>query len=197
MYKNKLQESQSVIGQAINIIHGALLAKNEREAQHSRRVAQLCKEIAIAMQLPEAKVREMETIGLMHDIGKIAIRSKIIEKPGSLSKDEREDIKRHPEVGYRILSTSNDTADIALYVLTHHERYDGTGYPSGIKGEKIPLQARILAVADAYDAMTSARAYRGPLPRQVVLEELRNNAGTQFDPEIVKVFIEKVLGEEV
>lgn len=193
MYKNKLRESQSVIGQAIRVIHGTLLENNSREAQHSRRVADICKEISLAMGFSEAAVSEMETIGLMHDIGKIAIKETILNKATDLTASERSEINRHPEIGYRVLSSSNDTADIARHVLAHHERYDGKGYPSGKKGKEIPEQSRILAVADAFDAMTTERTYRAPLSKNEVIEELRKNAGTQFDPLLVQLFIEKVL----
>ena len=195
MYKNKLHESQSMVGSAIKVIHGTLLEKNQREAEHSRRVADICKRIARAMQLSETFASEMETIGLMHDIGKIAIAESILEKPEELTKEDRDEMKRHPEVGYRILSTSNDTAEIALYVLAHHERFDGKGYPAGIKGEEIPLQARILAVADAFDAMTSARPYRKAYSRNYAINVLQENAGSQFDPQVVNVFIKQGLGE--
>lgn len=195
MYKNKLHESQSMVGSAIKAIHGTLLEKSIREAEHSRRVADISKMIACAMGLPQATVNEMETIGLMHDIGKIAIAESILEKPGELTEEEWREINRHPEVGYRILSTANDTAEIALYVLAHHERFDGKGYPAGVKGAEIPLQARILAVADAYDAMTSERPYRSAFPDSYAIKELQKNAGTQFDPLVVKIFVEKVLGE--
>ena len=195
MYKNKLHESQSMVGSAIKVIHGTLLEKNQREAEHSRRVANISKRIASAMQLSETFANEMETIGLMHDIGKIAIAESILDKPGELTEEDLEEINRHPEVGYRILSTSNDTSEIALYVLAHHERFDGKGYPAGIKGEEIPLQARILAVADAFDAMTSERPYRRAFSRKHAIKELQENAGSQFDPLVVKVFIEQGLGE--
>lgn len=192
MYRDKLQDGQSMIGKAINIIHGTLIAKSPREAQHSKRVADISKKIAIALGLPEAQVSEIETAGLVHDIGKIAIPENILDKPGELTDQEWQEIRRHPEVGYRILSSSNDMAEIAMYVLSHHERYDGRGYPTGLKGENIPLQARILAVADSFDAMTSARSYRAALPVEYAIEELKKNAGTQFDPEIVHCFIEMV-----
>ena len=114
-------------------------------------------------------------------------------KPAKLTLDEWEEIKRHPEIGYRILSTANGMAEMAEYVLAHHERWDGLGYPKGLKGEEIPLQPRIIAIADAYDAMTSTRTYRGALSDEVAIEELQKNAGTQFEPELVKVFIDKVI----
>jgi len=123
----------------------------------------------------------------------IGLEETILNKPGKLTDDEWEEIKRHPEIGYRILSTVNDMSEMAEYVLTHHEKWNGSGYPKGLKGKEIPLQSRIITVADAYDAMTSERSYRGSLPETVAIKELQKNAGIQFDPELVKVFIEKVL----
>lgn len=196
MYSNKLHESQSVIGQAIKVIHGTFLEKNQRESRHAKSVAKFSKKIAKAMDLAEATVSEMEKIGLLHDIGKIAIAETVLDKTDQLTKSEWVEICRHPEIGYRILSAANDTAEIAGYVLAHHERFDGSGYPSGTKGKDIPLQSRILAVADAFDAMINDRPYRKALPRDLVIEELKRNGGTQFDPQIVKVFLEKVLGED-
>jgi HD-GYP domain-containing protein (c-di-GMP phosphodiesterase class II) len=111
--------------------------------------------------------------------------------------DEWKEIKRHPEIGYRILSTVNDMSEMAEYVLAHHERWDGKGYPRGLKGEEIPFASRILAIADAYDAMTSERNYRSALPDEVAIEELQKNAGIQFDPELVRVFIGKVLDKSL
>ena len=145
------------------------------------------------MGMTKAALNELRTLGLLHDIGKIAIDNSILNKSDRLTKEEWNEIKRHPEIGYRILSSVNDMAELAGFILAHHERWDGKGYPKGIKGTDIPLQARITAVADAYDAMTSKRAYRDPLPESVAVDELEKNAGTQFDPEIVRVFINKVI----
>ncbi len=136
---------------------------------------------------------EMEVAGLLHDIGKIGIPKAILEKEGILTPAEWSEICRHPEIGYRILSASNETSDIANYILSHHERYDGAGYPTGLQGTEIPLQARILAVADAFVAMTSARPYRAALSWKEAVKELQGNAGKQFDPEIVKILVNKVL----
>jgi HD-GYP domain-containing protein (c-di-GMP phosphodiesterase class II) len=145
------------------------------------------------MELIESELNELKTVGLLHDIGKIAIDEKLLNKPGKLSFEEWNEIKRHPEIGYRILSSVNDMAELADIVLAHHERWDGKGYPKGLKGEEIPLLSRIIMVADSYDAMTSERAYRMPLDEETVLNELRTNAGKQFDPQVVSIFIEKVL----
>ena len=195
MYKKKLFESPSMRGKTIKAIISTLHEKNKREEQHSYRVSGLCKTIGKALGLPEGDIEELETVGLLHDIGKIAIEETTLNKPGKLTEDEWEEIKRHPEIGYRILSTVNDMSEIAEYVLCHHEKWNGMGYPKGLKGEAIPLQARIIAIADAYDAMTSERSYRSALPEETALEELQKNAGIQFDLEILKVFVEAVLNK--
>ena len=196
MYKKKLFESPSMRGKTINAIINTLHEKNKREEQHSHRVSALCKSMGQSLGLPEGEIEELKTVGLLHDIGKIAIEETILNKPGKLTDDEWREIKRHPEIGYRILSTVNDMSEMAEYVLAHHERWDGLGYPKGLKGEEITLQSRIISIADAYDAMTSERSYRSALPEITVREELRKNSGTQFDPELVSVFIEKVLDKQ-
>ncbi len=191
MYKKKLFESPSMRSKTITAIINTLHEKNKREEQHSHRVSLLCKSMGMALGLPEREVQELELIGLLHDIGKIAIDENILNKSGKLTEAEWEEIKRHPEIGYRILNTVNDMSDIANFVLYHHERWDGMGYPKGLKGEDIPFVSRIITIADAYDAMTSDRSYRGALPEQVAIEELQKNAGIQFDSELVRVFINK------
>ena len=196
MYEKKLFESPSMRGKTIGAIISTLHEKNKREEQHSHRVSALCKRMGEALGLSEHKIEELKSVGLLHDIGKIAIDENIFNKPGKLTDDEWKEIKRHPEIGYRILSTVNDMSETAEYVLAHHEKWDGKGYPRGLKGEEIPFASRIITIADAYDAMTSERNYRSVLPNEVALEELQKNAGIQFDPKLVSVFIEKVLGNE-
>lgn len=193
MYKKKLFESPSMRGKTIGAIINTLHEKNKREEQHSHRVSLYCEYLGHAMNLPDGEIQELKTVGLLHDIGKIAIDDNILNKPGKLTDEEWDNIKRHPEIGYRILSSVNDMAEMAEYVLSHHERWDGNGYPMGLKGKEIPLKSRIIAVADAYDAMTSERSYRNALPKEIVVGELVKNAGIQFDPDLVKIFIEKVI----
>ncbi len=151
----------------------------------------LCQDMGHALGLTESETEELKTIGLLHDIGKIAIEENILNKSEELTEDEWQEIKRHSEIGYRILNTVNDMLEISEYVLYHHERWDGKGYPKGLKGEEIPLQSRIITIIDAYDAMTSQRSYRSALSEESAIEELKINAGTQFDPDLIRIFIEK------
>jgi len=193
MYKRKLFESPSMRCKTIRAIINTLNEKNKREEEHSHRVSELCEKMGEALGMPEYESEELKSVGLLHDIGKIAIDENLFYKPGKLTEDEWKEIKRHPEIGYRILNTVNDMSDIAKYVLYHHERWDGNGYPAGIKGGKIPITSRIISIADSYDAMTSERSYKKPMLKELAIEELQNNAGKQFDPELVRVFIEKIL----
>lgn len=197
MYRQKLVESSSVRHRTLEVIVKALFEKNLRERQHSIRVSQLCEAIGTALALSNDDLHELRIAGLMHDIGKIIVDDRILEKPGNLNDLEWDEIRRHSETGYRIISSVNELSSLAKYVLAHHERWDGKGYPHGLVGEEIPLAARIIAIADAYDAMTSARPYRSALSREAAIEELKRNAGTQFDPDIVKVFAEIVSTERI
>jgi len=195
MYRNKTFENESVRSNRINTIIDTLHEKNLREEMHSKRVSEICQRIGKEIGLSEIEVRKLKVGGLLHDIGKIAIEEGILNKLGKLTEQEWDKIKRHPEIGYRILSSSHEMLELAECILSHHERWDGTGYPKGLKGEAIPRIARIIAIADSYDAMTNERPYRKSLDEEVVIEEIIRNAGKQFDPEIARVFIEKVLGK--
>jgi putative nucleotidyltransferase with HDIG domain len=179
--------------QTIDLIMKTLFEKSNRESLHSDRVSSICQAIASKMNFNKGNVDKMRIAGLVHDIGKIGIDDKILNKDGSLSSDERHEIERHPEIGWRILSTTNEFLELAQFVLDHHERWDGGGYPNGLKGEKIPLESRIITVADAYDAMTSGRSYRKGLDNEEAIKEMKRCSGTQFDPEIVDVFVNQVL----
>ena len=133
MYKRKLFESSCMRGKTVDTIINTLNEKNKREEQHSVRVSELCKSMGESLGLTERKIHELKTAGLLHDIGKIAIEENILNKPGKLTDDEFKEIKRHPEIGYRILSTVNEMSEIAEYVLLHHEMWNGNGYPKGLK----------------------------------------------------------------
>jgi diguanylate cyclase (GGDEF)-like protein/PAS domain S-box-containing protein len=193
MYRYKLYERSSIRSNTIDLIMKTLFEKSNRESQHSDRVGTICQAIASTMNFDKSYVKKMRIAGLVHDIGKIGIDDKILNKSGPLSNDEWLEIKKHPEIGWRILSTSNDYLELAQFVLNHHERWDGGGYPNGLKGEEILLESRIIAVADAYDAMTSKRTYRKGYGKEESIKELIRCSGTQFDPEIVDVFVNQVL----
>lgn len=193
MYKKKLLESAGIRGKTIYTVMAALHEKNPREEQHSLRVSELCEKMGTALGLQEDEVKELKTVGLLHDIGKVAIEEGILNKNGKLVEEEWVEIKKHPEIGYRILNSVNELSEMADYVLAHHERWDGNGYPKGLKGNEIPVQSRIIAIADAYDAMISERSYRQALPREYAISELVKGAGTQFCGEYVNVFIDKVV----
>jgi HD-GYP domain-containing protein (c-di-GMP phosphodiesterase class II) len=129
---------------------------------------------------------------MLHDIGKIGISLETLNKTEPLTDNDWLDIKKHPEVGYRILSTVNDLAEIADFVLAHHENWDGSGYPRRISGNEIPFQSRILALADAYDAMTNPHSYKRAMTEEEAIAEIRANAGKQFDPELSELFIQTI-----
>ncbi len=193
MYRQKMYESNSMRNQTIDVIMHALYEKSEREMRHSIRVSKICASIAQELGLMPDAVNKIRMSGLVHDIGKIGIPEKILSKPGALDEEERIKMKKHPEAGWRILSSAKEFSDLATHILYHHERWDGAGYPEGLAGEEIPLEARIIAVADAYDAMTARRTYREPMTCEQAARELRINAGTQFDENIVEVFLTRVL----
>jgi len=196
MYRHKLSESSSMRSQTIKLIMNSLFEKNQREMLHSKRVSEICEAIAIKMNFSQDDVNQIRLAGLMHDIGKIGISDTTLNKVEKLTKEEWNDIKRHSEIGYRILSSANEFSEIADFILEHHERWDGKGYPKGLSGKNISLQARVIAIADCYDAMMSDRPYRKALTEEVSIAEIRGNSGIQFDPEITKIFIEKVLEKE-
>lgn len=194
MYRLKTIENVGLRGNVIGTIINTLHEKNPREEQHSKRVSDISQKIGRALGLSEMEISSLRLIGLLHDIGKIAIEESILNKPNKLTDQEWEEVKQHPSIGYRILSSSNDMLELAELVLLHHERWDGKGYPQGIKGEAIPILARIITLADSYDAMTSERPYRKPLKEDAATLEIKNNAGIQFDPVIARIFVEKVIG---
>jgi len=193
MYKKKLFESPIMRKKTINLIINILYEKNEREKEHAYKVSELCKNMGEVLGLQKSQIEELKMLGLLHDIGKIAIEENILDKKGKLTESEWNKIKEHPEIGYRILSSVNDMSEISKYILAHHEKWDGSGYPKSLKQKEIPFQSRIIAIADAYDAMTSRRSYGSVLPEQLAIKELQKNAYIQFDPELIEVFIGKVL----
>jgi diguanylate cyclase (GGDEF)-like protein/PAS domain S-box-containing protein len=196
MYTNKLYEKSSKRGDLLRLIMDALYERSSREELHSERVSKYCSDLGKRLKLPKHKINELSALGLLHDIGKIAVRDSVLNKPGPLDDDEWDEVKRHPETGYRLLSKAPGMQEASKYILSHHERWDGNGYPQGLSTYDIPLQARIIAIADAFDAMRSKRPYRDPLPLDIAVSEMKKGAGSQFDPDLAKVFIIEVLGKE-
>jgi putative nucleotidyltransferase with HDIG domain len=146
--------------------------------------------LAEKMNFSDREISTVKWAGLVHDIGKILIPNEILKKPTKLNEAEYALIKKHPEYGAKVLFASEEVKEVATIVNYHHERWDGTGYPEGLKGEEIPLVSRVISVADAFDAMISDRPYRKGLSIHNAREEIRKNSGTQFDPEIVEIFLE-------
>lgn len=157
---------------------------------HAKHVSELVSVVAWQMGLRKEQVRQVEKAAILHDIGKIGVAAEILAKPAPLDDAEWTQMKRHPELGYRMLQEIDFLRDVGEIVLSHHERYDGSGYPEGQKGDAIPLGARIFAVVDAYQAMTSHRPYRKPMPHRRAVEEIVRNSGSQFDPAVVRAFLD-------
>ncbi|MBN2504663.1 MAG: PAS domain S-box protein [Bacilli bacterium] len=193
MLKRKILVGRGIRNSAITSIFKTLTEKYEEEKLHSQRVSIFCRQIGEAMQLSRDDVKELELAGLFHDIGKISLRDDVLKKPGKLTDEEYAEVKKHAEIGYQILRAADKYSGLAEHALCHHERWDGKGYPNGLKGEEIPFFSRIICVADAFEAMTSDRPYRKANKLEFAAEELKRCAGTQFDATIVDVFVNKVL----
>ncbi len=196
MYHTKLVESMNMKNETIRLAMKKLYRKNIVEQHHSEEVAKLCIEIGKAMNLSNEELRDLELLGRMHDIGKIGIQEGILKKKNKLSETEWMEVRRHPEIGYQILRSADEYVQIAESVLYHQERADGKGYPRGLKLNEIPLHARILAVAEAYDAMVHGGRYKDSAGERDAVTELVANAGSQFDREIVQIFVDKVLRKQ-
>jgi putative nucleotidyltransferase with HDIG domain len=167
----------------------ALEARDEYISGHSGRVAGMAVSLALEFNIPRHQVEKIRLAGLLHDIGKIGIKESVLKKQGELSDDEYSHMASHSIIGESILRSVIDDEEILTMVRHHHERYDGKGYPDGMVGQQIPVGARILAVADMYDAMTSDRPYRKAVNPRIALDEIRRQARIQLDPGIVEVFL--------
>ena len=174
---------------AITALVYALEAKDKYTSGHSQRVAKVSEAIARELGVPQQGIKKIRLAGLIHDIGKIGVRESVLNKPDKLTDKEFQHIKYHCELGERILAPIVEEKEILQVVRHHHERYDGSGYPDGLSGQQIPLGARILAVADSYDAMVSERPYREAMNIEAVCTEIERYVGTQFDPEVVGAFL--------
>jgi diguanylate cyclase len=193
MYKNKLKIGKIMRSKTIETLLVNINNKYDNEQIHTERVSQYCEGIAKAMNLNEKDVQDAKIAGVLHDIGKIVVSPEILNKEDKLTDEEWEEIKKHPTSSYQILKNVDEYAHLAEDVLCHHERLDGTGYPGGLKEDEIPLLSKIIAVADAYEAMTANRPYKETKTKKEAIEELKKHSGTQFDKKIVDVFINVVL----
>ena len=184
------QGTKELFLQTVTALSEAVDAKDRYTSGHSKRVAEYARMLAARMGKSKKEQEEIYQAGLLHDVGKIRIPEDIINKTGKLTEEEFNIIKIHPVTGFHILRGISNSSMIAVGSKYHHERFDGKGYPNGLAGTQIPEVARILGVADSYDAMTSNRSYRKALPQEVVKEELRKGRGTQFDPDIADVMLQ-------
>lgn len=189
MYREKLNQSQSNRSAIVQTAMKLLEARDFITEGHGDRLQLLVARLGVALGLPDNRVTDLKLLAQFHDIGKVGIPDKILFKPDKLTPEEYNEMKRHSEIGYRIAQSSPDLNLIADYILKHHEWWNGNGYPMGLAGENIPLECRILSIADAYDAMTCDRPYRKALNQRHVIDELRRFAGIQFDPNLVEKFI--------
>ncbi len=188
-------ESQAQLATVLSLAE-ALDQRDTGTAKHSQTVGLLCETMARELGLDEPRVQRVRLAGILHDIGKIGVPDSILRKPGPLTGEEQAQMRRHPELGARILS-SGELDDLRGWILAHHERPDGKGYPLGLKSGRIPLEASILAVGDAYEAMTSDRIYRLAIGPAAAREELRKNAGTQFDARVVDALVRALERESI
>jgi diguanylate cyclase (GGDEF)-like protein/PAS domain S-box-containing protein len=189
MYREKMQREKSSRSHIVRALMKAMEARDFVTQGHSNRLQQLVLPLARSCGLPEDSVNDLLLLARFHDLGKVGISDAILNKPGKLSESEFREMRKHSEIGHRIAHSVPELAPIAELILKHHEWWNGLGYPLGLAGEDIPLPCRILAIADAFDAMTSDRPYREAMSREAAVEELRASAGSQFDPELVERFI--------
>lgn len=188
--ERKTEENENLTLDIVKALAEAIDAKDTYTNGHSARVAEYSREIALRYGYSDKKLDDIYMMGLLHDIGKIGVPDAVINKPAKLTEAEFELIKNHPVMGARILKNIKERPHLASGARWHHERYDGTGYPDGLKGNDIPEEARIIAVADSYDAMTSRRSYRDPLPKEAVRSEIIKGRGSQFDPKFADIMLQ-------
>jgi HD-GYP domain-containing protein (c-di-GMP phosphodiesterase class II) len=204
LYANKLErkgfkhngrngkDERRMVAAVVDVLSSALDIRDKMTHRHARRVARMSAFVAREMQLSDEQVLQIEYAAALHDIGKIGVADSILNKAEPLNEGEWHDMRRHSELGYSVLAGIDFLSEASDIVFAHHERYDGQGYPRNLAGEEIPLGARVFAVIDAYDAMTSRRPYREAMAREDALEEIMRHSGQQFDPQVVEAFLSMI-----
>ena len=194
--EERLASSQRLFGETVMALAKTIDAKDAYTRGHSQRVGRYARHITYKLGWPDEEQQKIYFMGLLHDIGKIGVPEAIINKPDKLTDEEYDKIKQHTVIGSEILSLVAEFPELTIGARAHHERFDGKGYPDGIAGQAIPVYARIIAVADAYDAMTSKRSYRDVLPQNVVRAEIMKGRGSQFDPQFADVMVQIIDEDE-
>jgi diguanylate cyclase (GGDEF)-like protein len=195
MYRRKLFEHKSLHNSILSSIKTTMYEKSDETQQHADRIVKMSRKTGQALGLSEKELTKLELSAMLHDIGKVAISNDILRKLDKLTDSEWCEIKKHSEIGFKIAEASPELKHISEYILCHHERWDGKGYPQGLKSEKIPLISRVIALVDSYDAMTEGRIYKSEMTIDEAVIEIKKNAGTQFDPPIARIFVENVLNK--
>ena len=191
-FQKSNMEYSELQNQFVDVFLMALGARDAYTKEHSNRLSFLAREISRELKLPPVEIKKIVLAAKLHDIGKIGISDAILLKPSKLTNEEFDEIKKHPVIGFDMLKNISIFSHISDYILYHHEKFDGTGYPEKISGEDIPFGARIISVIDTIDAILTKRSYKEPKPIEYAVDELKKNAGTQFDPMIVKFAIKVI-----
>ncbi len=186
------KDVNQLIWDSIYALANATDARDHYTGEHSKKMVSIVKEVGRKLGLEKKDVINLERAAVLHDLGKIGISDSILRKKGRLTKKEYEEIKRHPVIGAEIIRSIHFLKDVVPLILHHHERFDGSGYASGLKGGNIPVGARVLAVADVYQALISDRPYRRAYPKRTAIKIIREGSGTEFDPEVVRAFLETI-----
>ena len=189
----KINKDQCIINSSISNLQKALYNSTPETSEHCNRIQEFALKFAQRIGLPNSDIEKLLLFAHLHDIGKIAIPKYILEKPERLNEDEWQIMKSHSIMGYQITNSDPELKSISNLILSHHERWDGKGYPQRLKKQEIPFLSRIITVIDSYDAMLENRPYKRPLSKAAAMKELKDNSGTQFDPDVVGDFI-KILG---
>lgn len=190
MLRDKLHRDNSARNGIVQSLIATLAERDFFTEGHSARLEKMCLKVGEKMGLSSRQLSDLALLAQVHDLGKVGIPDKILFKSGPLSEEEWQLMKEHSEKGYRIASSSTDMQDVAELILKHHENWDGSGYPLGLKGEEVPVECRIFAVVDAYDAMTNERPYKKPISHEEAIQELEACSGNQFDPGVVEIFVQ-------